>query len=157
MTIRYKGLEFQVNKDAIIPCIDRDMTDYNRSNPQQQFKTYHFTQPGQEEAGWVALQVIKKPRIIWIHDIEVDEDTIPTREGYGSLFLHHSLTQLDNVDKYTVRVSGKTNDGKNFFRHYNALPSIAYEEFIKKLSRKLMSISPSLCIPSTAPESVSRT
>jgi len=140
MRISHRGLDFEVKIDTILPCINKDMTEFNRKNPERQITAYHFVR-NDKEAGVVALEVEKLPRIIWVHDFTVEEDQVNLRQGYGTAFMYHALIktkpQLQNPSNYKVRPSGTTQPGRDFFAHYEALSGINYLEFIKKLGKKI--------------------
>lgn len=139
MRLTHKGLEFEISQDASIPFLGRDMSKHNKDHPHEHYETHHFSTP-EGKAGLVAIQVMEDAKVLWIHEIDVDEDILGLRNGYGSKFLHYTLSQIEkfpNLNDYTVRLNGVTPDGKEFFGYYGALQGINYQELMTKLEEKI--------------------
>ena len=139
MGCTHNGLEFEVTQDATVPFLGRDMSQYNIKHPHEHYETYHFSLP-QGEAGFIAIQVAEHSKILWIHEIDVNDEILEQRKGHGSFFLHHALKKLEKfsgLENYQIKPTGVTNVGKAFFEFYDALPSINYKKLMEKLEEKI--------------------
>ncbi|MBU2577159.1 MAG: hypothetical protein KKF50_05575 [Nanoarchaeota archaeon] len=139
MGCTHNGLEFEVTQDATIPFLGRDMTKFNKQHPHEHYETYHFSIPS-GEAGFIAIQVVESAKALWIHEIEVNDKVLEQRKDFGSSFLHYALKELEklpNIQNYTIRLNGVTDDGKEFFNYYGVLSGINYSKLITKLEEKI--------------------